>query len=882
MASSVGTAELDWPFVDRGAGLQRVLDGVDGAEPGAVVVFGGHGVGRTRLAQEAITVLRGRRRRTEWVTCTRGTAAIPLGALVHLVPLGGASFDSTAAWQAMAAAFDARREAHGAAVVGIDDAHLLDDLSATLVHKLVLTRKAAVVLTVRGGAQPPDVVAALWKDRLAARVDLLPWTRGQVDRVLTAVLGGAVDSRTCEFLWQSSSGSVAFLHELVEAGRETARLHEVGSVWRWDGGVEPTQRLLDLLQTETGELDPAERTAAELLAVAGSLELADLVDLTSSEVVASLERRGTVTVESACRRPTARLTEPLHAIGLRALLPQATARAVQHRLATTSSVQRWAHEDPLRIADLLLQPDGAAVGPDVLVRAARQANAAAEHVTAERLARAAVADGAGAAASAALAEALRWRGRPAEAERVAAEAVARTAAEEEQLAVTRALNRFYGLGVVEPASAVPTGGEPDLLAGVHGVLRFSAGRPRQALDASGGTPPDPRTRLWAAAARTSALAVLGRADEALGSAERGWAALDGCAESAESSSARTLLAHGEVLALELAGRFRQAETRARELHRATLARAGSASDAVSALGVGSAVLAAGRPAEAVRWLAEAAARLADDDPLGFGPLCRAKLAQACALVGDEERARRTLATPGPSPVRVFAPETLLAHAWTEALGRPEAAVAAALEAASSAAGTDQPAVEARALHAAARLGAAPQVEGRLQELAARLGSPLVRACAAHAAAVAAGLGELLDDVATQFESMGAGVLAADAAAQAAEAHTHAGHRRRAAASAARAGALARSAGGVHTAALARVGARPLTSREREVAALAAEGLSNLGIAQKLQLSVRTVETHLAHAYTKLGIGTRAALTDVLGTAAWSRVLRSGNGRRSGR
>lgn len=57
-------------------------------------------------------------------------------------------------------------------------------------------------------------------------------------------------------------------------------------------------------------------------------------------------------------------------------------------------------------------------------------------------------------------------------------------------------------------------------------------------------------------------------------------------------------------------------------------------------------------------------------------------------------------------------------------------------------------------------------------------------------------------------------------------------------------------------------ARPatLTPREREVALLVAEGLTNAEIAERLFVSIRTVTSHLDHAYTKLGIGSRAALT----------------------
>ena len=64
--------------------------------------------------------------------------------------------------------------------------------------------------------------------------------------------------------------------------------------------------------------------------------------------------------------------------------------------------------------------------------------------------------------------------------------------------------------------------------------------------------------------------------------------------------------------------------------------------------------------------------------------------------------------------------------------------------------------------------------------------------------------------------------------------------------------------------LSRIGGRPaapteLTEAERQVALLAAEGLTNSDIAARLHLSTRTVEAHLSHAYVKLGVRSRVAL-----------------------
>jgi DNA-binding CsgD family transcriptional regulator len=56
---------------------------------------------------------------------------------------------------------------------------------------------------------------------------------------------------------------------------------------------------------------------------------------------------------------------------------------------------------------------------------------------------------------------------------------------------------------------------------------------------------------------------------------------------------------------------------------------------------------------------------------------------------------------------------------------------------------------------------------------------------------------------------------------------------------------------------------PLTSREREIAALVAEGLANREIAERLVISKRTVDAHVEHIYTKLGISSRVQLVNWL-------------------
>jgi DNA-binding NarL/FixJ family response regulator len=58
------------------------------------------------------------------------------------------------------------------------------------------------------------------------------------------------------------------------------------------------------------------------------------------------------------------------------------------------------------------------------------------------------------------------------------------------------------------------------------------------------------------------------------------------------------------------------------------------------------------------------------------------------------------------------------------------------------------------------------------------------------------------------------------------------------------------------------GVDALTPRERRIATMATEGLSNREIAEALFITTKTVETHLRHAYGKLGVENRLLLADL--------------------
>jgi DNA-binding CsgD family transcriptional regulator len=177
----------------------------------------------------------------------------------------------------------------------------------------------------------------------------------------------------------------------------------------------------------------------------------------------------------------------------------------------------------------------------------------------------------------------------------------------------------------------------------------------------------------------------------------------------------------------------------------------------------------------------------------------------------------------------------------------------------------QVAAEVWLRHDIARVGGAEQVVDRLHELAAVTDGELPGLLAQHAAALAARDGRALDEVADALGDLGSLLLAAEAAADASRFHAAAGLRRAATASASRSSAWAAWCQGARTPALGPPDATsPLTLREREIASLAARGLSSKEIAGRLFLSPRTVDNHLQAVFGKLGVSSRRELASRLG------------------
>jgi DNA-binding CsgD family transcriptional regulator len=206
----------------------------------------------------------------------------------------------------------------------------------------------------------------------------------------------------------------------------------------------------------------------------------------------------------------------------------------------------------------------------------------------------------------------------------------------------------------------------------------------------------------------------------------------------------------------------------------------------------------------------------------------------------------------------------LADSWIDAAeGAAEAAAERVLARVDVVVPRGSATVASALLQHVVRFGSRPHsalAADRLASLLDESDAPAIARRHAHARAEADGDAVALRAVASEWERVGSLLYAAEALASAGQAARAAGHGREATADLQQAATLAAACEGARTPLLRfSDGAEPLTPREREIASLAAQGLSSNEIAARLYLSPRTVNNHLQSTYAKLGIRGRHEL-----------------------
>lgn len=869
-----------WPLTARSTQLDLLGSLYRSETSGGAVLVGPAGVGKTRLAEELLALAAAAGRSTARAVGHPVTRQIPLGALAHLLPYSvvtDGNFelnDRAGLFHAAGAAL--RDPAHGhRMVLTVDDIDQLDDTSLALLLPMTLEREIFLVATVRTGQPVPSAIAALIKDGHLDRMDVAALSDDEVANLLHRVLDGPVEHSALHRLHQLSGGNLQVLHELVHAAREQGSLVRGERAWTL-GKLPRSGALEDLVASHLTNVPAPAQQALDVLAIACHLGLANLEAFCPADQLEALERDGLIRVEVRDRRTSVELIHPMYGEVLRARLTTLRLRALQRALAEQfESLGARRRDDPMRLALWRLEAGGD-IDVELLHRAGRLALIGREPDLAERFARAAADRGMPVAAARLVVEAALLRADPDEVERTVAEVWNHPDLDDSDLAhlASRHADVLFqarsdlagGLAVLgEALDRLTNPAARATLEARRAAMLANAGRPLEALAAAECVTDidDPRVRVDLAQTRSAALLSVGRSDEAVLVARAGAAAQ---ADLPPWQARRGMAGHliNEAHALAYSGRYSEA----RDLIEPAAARAKAAGALAGwvwfEVVLGEIARDSGRGHEAVERFATAA-EAAEGAGQGAAVVwARVGVAQGLLLLGEADAAEKALALAddaGHSPLSTSSTTRERTRAWLMACRGDLRAARQHLAVQADIVTKDGVFVfEVALLHDVARFGDAASVVDRLEALSKMVDGPLAQAMAAHARGLVDGDTERLEESMWAFEAMDSLVYAAETAADLADAYRRAGDQRAASAVGQRMAQLIERVGGARTPALLR-GATvdPLTSREHEVALLAADGLASKEIAARLYLSKRTVDTHLDRIYRKLGISSRDEL-----------------------
>lgn len=872
----------NWPLTGRDAELSSFERSLLDRDCKGFAIHGALGVGKSRLAGECTKRAADLGMKVMRVTATRSASDVPFGAIAHMIPSGNKATELTEVVSAISAGLSSENKR---VVLLVEDLPLLDPSSRIVLHRLLDADLIFLVSTARTASTDSAASAVSLQQYPLARTYLEDTDQATVHRLLEAALGGSVSRRTSYELHLKSGGNHLFLRELVRAAVESNSLKNDGEVWEIsrDGAFSAaTPELTDLILSRLSAIPAEDRSLIEVLAICGETSTNVSPSSQEEETLIRLENEGLAEVSLDGQRVAVTLAHPLYGEVIQKNMPLFRRRQILlGQVAAMEAFGLRRRDDFFKSALWRVEATGSA-DKQTLYRAARMARDAHDYEQSLKLLEAVPERERDIAFLLLWGDSLVQASQISKAEEVLVQAQSLASNEEELLDVVfaRVQNLFWSEGRKDEALAVIKEAKKNVVtpSGTYKILSSEAtilvacGQPAaglEAIESMAHQPPGPKeVNAWliTLAFTSPALTMTGRTEEAIDAAEQAYETNLKYNDQALYLHPATQL-NSLILALSESGRLERARTVGLGALEQVLEARAAIATVWAAMHLARVEWLSGHPGPARHWYAEAAA-LARTHHQGLAmrwALCG--LAAAAAQLGDTDGARKAIAEAERYPdVGLFVGENMSATAWLNvADGDLVAARRVLTAAAREARDAGVRNTEVALLVDIARLGDARGVTSRLTELAACCDGAFTAARVRYVKALAADDPAEMMACATEFEGLGADLLAAESAATAAAAWRRMGETRKATAAANQSAALAPRCGGARTPALdtAIEPAAALTSREREIAILTATGASAQDVAESLSISRRTVQNHLYNIYGKLGVSNRSELKKTL-------------------
>ena len=292
-----------WSGLARNADADRVRSALLTADRMGVVITGDRGVGKSLVGRTALAGF-GPDVYTLQLRTSGPGAATPYGCLAFtLARLPQSSLGSpTAILHGITSLI--RDDAAGRqCVILLDNAGALDELSTGVLLNLLQTQTARLVATAQRTTDlPPDFYWLITSGQLA-EVRLANLTEVETLEVLQAALGHRVSSALASQMHQLVGGSPTLLQAVVSEQIERGNLVLSGSVWTLVDEVVLDGRtaLEDIVRARYARETPVAREVIEVLSCARTLPLSRLARMYSPGIIADMEDAGQIVVDGTDR-----------------------------------------------------------------------------------------------------------------------------------------------------------------------------------------------------------------------------------------------------------------------------------------------------------------------------------------------------------------------------------------------------------------------------------------------------------------------------------------------------------------------------------------------------------------------------------------------------
>jgi DNA-binding CsgD family transcriptional regulator/type II secretory pathway predicted ATPase ExeA len=354
--------------------LDRICNIIRSRTSQAVFLMAGPGVGKSALA-EAITERLAAEMIVVQMHGSSSLSRVPFGVLAPYTAELSAedSVSPVAVLRSVWTYFEKLKAGKDTPLLlMVDDAHHLDEATASIVADMISAGWVSVVAAGRPRPGLPQPLAQLWYDGLADRVDLRPLNREQIEEVLSHVLDGTVPSGTVDTIWSASGGNPRLLDALLHDAAERGVLAKRNGIWVLLGPL-PSDgaRLTGVVTKDLLRRRPEEQDAVKLIALAEPVARKVIEDISGAEVVRSLLDQQMI-VESSGHPAELRMWNALIGEALRKNVSVSRSLQLLEKIRGQGEVAHVSGEGRLRAVEWALECGQRVPDPDLL-EAARAA-----------------------------------------------------------------------------------------------------------------------------------------------------------------------------------------------------------------------------------------------------------------------------------------------------------------------------------------------------------------------------------------------------------------------------------------------------------------------------------------------------------------------------